>query len=551
MKFGVAGLVLSLASSAVAHSLGVNHFERRRLSQDVHDPASDDVDPSILYPAYNFTTSVDHFHNESMYEPHSNGKFNVRYWFDASNYKPGGPVIVLMGGETSGDDRLVYLQKGILAQMAKATNGVGVVLEHRYYGSSFPTPDLSTENLRFLTTDQSLADSVDFAENVKFKGLENYNLNAPHTPWIAYGGSYAGAYVAILRKLYPDTYWGAISSSGVTVAQWNFWQYYEAARIYGPKECVKATQLLTNAMDNIFMKNKKYGPTLKKAFGLEAFTYDDDFMNFLSNYGIAGLQGLNWDPAVSSEAFYWYCGNVSSTTIEFSETKSLQPTVEKLLDAGGYGKQKKDLTPRMLNWIGYNNITNIGDTSGEELVQENTQHNVTFYEQHSLDDATWRSWSYQYCTQWGYIQSSTGVPKTQLPLISKLSTLKYQTEVCRSAFGLDQPANTQAINKYGNFKLFYDRLAHIGGERDPWRYVTPLADSQPKRPNTIDEPFFEIKNGVHHWDENGVFANQTTATFPPQPVKDAQAQIRNFVKAWVQEWHQTHYKVHYRPRPFM
>ena len=227
-----------------------------------------------------------------MYEPHSNGKFNVRYWFDASNYKPGGPVIVLMGGETSGDDRLVYLQKGILAQMAKATNGVGVVLEHRYYGSSFPTPDLSTENLRFLTTDQSLADSVDFAENVKFKGLENYNLNAPHTPWIAYGGSYAGAYVAILRKLYPDTYWGAISSSGVTVAQWNFWQYYEAARIYGPQECVKATQLLTNAMDNIFMKNKKYGPTLKKAFGLEAFMYDDDFMNFLSNYGIAGLQGL-------------------------------------------------------------------------------------------------------------------------------------------------------------------------------------------------------------------------------------------------------------------
>ena len=34
-------------------------------------------------------------------------------------------------------DRLPYLQKGIVAQLAEATNGLGVVLEHRYYGDSF------------------------------------------------------------------------------------------------------------------------------------------------------------------------------------------------------------------------------------------------------------------------------------------------------------------------------------------------------------------------------------------------------------------------------
>ena len=167
-----------------------------------------DVDPSTLYPAYNLSVPIDHFHNESMYEPHSSGTFDLRYFFDATYYKPGGPVIVLESGEDDATDRLPYLQKGIAHQLAEATGGIAVVLEHRYYGTSFPTPDLSTENLRFLTTQQALADTDYFARHVVFKGLEHHKLTAPHTPYIAYGGSYAGAFVAFLRKTYPHTYYG-------------------------------------------------------------------------------------------------------------------------------------------------------------------------------------------------------------------------------------------------------------------------------------------------------------------------------------------------------
>lgn len=29
-----------------------------------------DVNPSLLYPAYNLTVPIDHFHNDSIYEPH-------------------------------------------------------------------------------------------------------------------------------------------------------------------------------------------------------------------------------------------------------------------------------------------------------------------------------------------------------------------------------------------------------------------------------------------------------------------------------------------------
>lgn len=117
-------------------------------------------------------------------------------------------MIVLQSGETDGTGRLPFLQKGIIHQLAQATNGIGVILEHRYYGTSFPTPDLSIENLRFLTTEQALADMAYFAKNVVFEGLEDKNLTAPETAYIGYGGSYAGAFVAFLRVQYPDVYYG-------------------------------------------------------------------------------------------------------------------------------------------------------------------------------------------------------------------------------------------------------------------------------------------------------------------------------------------------------
>ena len=229
-----------------------------------------DADPETLYPAYNLSVPIDHFHNESAYEPHEDGTFPLRYWFDAQYYQDGGPVIVLQGGETSGSDRLGFLQKGLIHQLAQATNGIAVVLEHRYYGTSWPTKDLSTENLRFLTTEQALADQAYFSQNVVFAGLEDKNLTAPNAAHIGYGGSYAGAFVAFLRTQYPEVYWGTIASSGVTEAIYDYWEYYEPIRIYGPPACVSTTQKLVNVLDNVFMKNNTLlADQVKALFGLE------------------------------------------------------------------------------------------------------------------------------------------------------------------------------------------------------------------------------------------------------------------------------------------
>jgi hypothetical protein len=55
---------------------------------------------------------IDHFPHQSRYVPHTNATFKQRYFFDSSYYKPGGPVFLYIGGETSGESRFSNLQTG-------------------------------------------------------------------------------------------------------------------------------------------------------------------------------------------------------------------------------------------------------------------------------------------------------------------------------------------------------------------------------------------------------------------------------------------------------
>jgi hypothetical protein len=66
------------------------------------------------YPRQILTDSrqIDHFQNSSRYEPHTQDTFKQRYFFDSSYYKPGGPVFLYIGGETSGESRFSNLETG-------------------------------------------------------------------------------------------------------------------------------------------------------------------------------------------------------------------------------------------------------------------------------------------------------------------------------------------------------------------------------------------------------------------------------------------------------
>lgn len=128
------------------------------------------------------------------------------------------------------------------------------------------------------------------------------------------------------------------------------------------------------------------------------------------------------------------------------------------------------------------------------------------------------------------------MPAGQLPLISRLIDLDYTSVVCREAFNLTAPPRVERINRHGGVGIRYPRLANVDGERDPWRHASPHRIGLPPRESTLEEPFILIDGGVHHWDENGLFPNETTPELPPKPVAEAQAAEVRFVREWVKEW---------------
>ena len=167
----------------------------------------------------------------------------MRYWMSTRHYKPPSGrdpaqkavLYVLDSGETNAEGRIVrilvpcsmtgadnwpphllqpFLDHGILDILANATGGIGIVLEHRYYGKSYPprsaiepvSPYWDTDSLRFLNNSQALEDSAEFVRKVQLPGIDEPISNFTV---ISYGGSYPGARSAHLRVLYPDLFYGA------------------------------------------------------------------------------------------------------------------------------------------------------------------------------------------------------------------------------------------------------------------------------------------------------------------------------------------------------
>ena len=64
----------------------------------------------------------------------------------------------------------------------------------RFYGESHPTPDMSTKNLVYLSSEQALADLANFVMSMN----EQHNLT--DSKWVTFGGSYPGLGAVFIVK---------------------------------------------------------------------------------------------------------------------------------------------------------------------------------------------------------------------------------------------------------------------------------------------------------------------------------------------------------------
>nr|CAG4716794.1 unnamed protein product [Naegleria fowleri] len=148
------------------------------------------------------TQTLDHF------DPQNTETFQQRFWVNETmwNRANNGPVFIIIGGE--GPASAGYVNGHFITnEYAKRYGALIAALEHRFYGESVPRQSLSTQNLRYLTSEQALQDLVDFRSYL----IKKYNINEAKTKFVSFGGSYSGNLSAWLKLKYPHLFVGAIA----------------------------------------------------------------------------------------------------------------------------------------------------------------------------------------------------------------------------------------------------------------------------------------------------------------------------------------------------
>lgn len=496
---------------------------------------------AVQYQPHYFQQKINHFSENRL--PYAHDNFTQRYYFDSTYYKPGGPVYLYISGETSGPSRFANLQTGIIQILMEETNGLGVILENRYYGASYPFNTSTTDELAFLTTDQTIADNVNFAQNAVFPGVEG-DLTAPGTPWILYGGSLAGAQTAFSVKRYGDVLYGGIASSAPIHGVVGYPEWYNPIQKYAPQDCVARINDIVDKFDSLVAKRQTQAiKQFKALFGFEALTDNRDFAAAIADpIGNPGFylsntwQELSWVTGGSRD-FFNFCGNVSNNDpaeeiAQVDYALSHYTNGEPWVGLGGYADYVKKHTRPLCRSGDYNSHDCWG-----------TQNRTAWAD---ISNSATRSYLYTSCVEQGaYIDA----PKTGPSLLSRVVDTSYEQQWCKWAFPagkynrIPSSPNLSAYKTFGDFRLSADRLAFIDGDQDVWNglcYHSPLA---PARTETSDlRPELLITGAGHHWDSTGILNVEAE----PQFIREAHLWEIRTVKKWLKEFDS--WKASKRPR---
>uniref|UniRef100_A0A914QC14 Uncharacterized protein n=1 Tax=Panagrolaimus davidi TaxID=227884 RepID=A0A914QC14_9BILA len=119
---------------------------------------------------------ADHFNKTDAKE------WNQRFWNNSVFYKSDGPVFLMIDGEGPGGPSFINDENSPFLTWAKRFGADTYFLEHRGYGESLPTSEQSMETLKYISSEQALADIANFIEAI--------NEIRPNSKWITFGGSY-------------------------------------------------------------------------------------------------------------------------------------------------------------------------------------------------------------------------------------------------------------------------------------------------------------------------------------------------------------------------
>ncbi|KAK0405292.1 hypothetical protein QR680_017907 [Steinernema hermaphroditum] len=407
----------------------------------------------LLCTEHNITQPLDNFDASNNQTWAMRYQTMEQYW----NGSTDSPVIFLMiGGEARissywvRDPNIQYLQ------WAKHFGALVFQTEHRFFGDSQPLPDMSTDNLKYCTTKQALADLANFIKD------RNAALKLKNPRWVTFGGSYPGSMAAWFRSKYPDLTVGSVASSAPLYLKLDFNEY---------------TLVMQNTIKSV---SEECADAVDQAF---------DYMSrmALTTSGRASLSKIfNAKPAfddskVSKLQIYNFFANIFS---------SFQDIIQYTYDGLG-ALRENDLTVQHLCKImttpsqGYTNGTRedfaarvngvVDDyNKGFNLprqVDNDYQSTISGYQDVSFNgsNAEGRGWMWLCCNEIGFLQTT----ELGYNIFHDLVPMNYYMQQCTDMFNVStadvRDRNYATQQYYGGVDFFNaTNLVLPNGSLDPW-----------------------------------------------------------------------------------
>ena len=396
--------------------------------------------------------------------------FKQRYWI-TSTFASGSaaPVLLYICGESEcGGSPLNY---GPLPRIAKETGAYIVAIEHRYYGKSQLFPDLSTANLKYLSTAQAIEDLRSFRSIMK----SAKNLSGR---WILVGGSYAGNLAAYARMKFPAEFAGAVASSAPVRPEPNFTAYdHHVANLAG-RACIADLQKALAEIEETTKTPQGY-EQVRNNFGAKSVSRRDDFLYLLSDIVSAAIQlGLKDD----------FCATVHAKGVAgFREMKLKVDT-----DIGDFAVYTAEESE---------NISLAKHGSGLGL----------------------RQWFYQSCQEYGFWQNAW--PDILESAKSHEIDARYHDHLCQRLFNLPGAASTVETRSEYFVPLMSTLTTNVmftRGSLDPWASLgVSVQDQSTFGP---DVSVREIQGALHCED---LMLGGSSA------IQAAKAQMGESIKTWL------------------
>lgn len=393
------------------------------------------------YKEHWFTQRQDHEN------PRNLNTYQQRYFMSDTNFKPGGPIFISIGGE--GPISAPWLDYGLMADIAKEVGAVVYILEHRYYGKSHPVNNTAVNNLKYLSSSQALQDLAHFIQNVSSQ--LSYDAKC-----IVFGGSYPGSLAMWSILKYPHLIDGSVSSSSPLVALPDFYKYLEvvqnSVKNYGGEECYSN---INNAIQNTakLLSSIAGKEQLKSIYSLCAYLKpngedDANFMQFVIGI-VEGVVQYSGDNRAFEGASFVDIG----TLCNIMNNSTIGTPIERYAKAAVVIYHEEDCA----------------DVNYQENVF--AMRNVS-WESELLSS---RSWVYQTCTEFGWYQTTDSY-KVSWGNIN----MTFEYHYCRDVYGMEfnkallDKGIAQTNEDYGGLDIVKNlrRTVLFNGGVDPWHAVS-------------------------------------------------------------------------------